>query len=755
MTWFNNLKIGTKMILGFSIVIAMVIIISVTAIIQMTEVDDTYDYVITYPNEREIILLNVIRTVTAIRLNTATMSTLSVTNNPSAIDNYVKTARDEYNIALNLLGDYANNVTDDGRLAPDVKEERLNGSTQMQKLLQEYMTQCVEPVAAAAREGDHAKTLTIVSNATELGNQLMKIIGDAEAAAASIVKNEAKAAKSAADQTAAAITVIAAVIVLLSIILALFIASIISKPIIRLVDVADNVAKGNLNVNINTSSKDEMGVLSGSFAKLIGVINRLINEISEMSRMVVIEGDIEARIDTSHFTGSYQEAAESINGVINGIISDVLLLMGAMGDFGKGNFASDIPKLPGKKAVMNENLDTLRKNLRSVNQDIITMVGAAVDGNLTKRVDVSAYSGDWAALVGGLNKLMDTVSAPAGEIAEVMEHISRGILDRKMTGDYKGDFLSLQKTINTTVMNISSYVEEISTVLQNLANNDLNQEITREYVGEFSNIKNALNHIIDTLNNVIGDMSGAAEQVSAGARSISENSMTLAQGASEQAASVEELNATALTINESTSRNAESAKTAESLSDHSKISATKGDEDMQKMLVSMDGIKDSSEKITKIIKVIEDIAFQTNLLALNAAVEAARAGEHGKGFAVVAEEVRTLASRSQTAAGETAELIEESINRVDEGTKIAGETADALREIVEDVSKVAEIITDITAASVEQASAVSQVTEGLTQITEVVQNNSATSEESASASQQLSSQAEMLNNLVSVFKMKG
>jgi len=270
-----------------------------------------------------------------------------------------------------------------------------------------------------------------------------------------------------------------------------------------------------------------------------------------------------------------------------------------------------------------------------------------------------------------------------------------------------------------------------------------------EIVQDITNLENT----IEKLNELLLNISTAADQVSAGAKSISENSMALAHGTSEQASSIEELNATIATISESTLRNAESAKTAEKLSDHSKGSATKGDEDMKNMLASMEGIKESSEKITKIIKVIDDIAFQTNLLALNAAVEAARAGEHGKGFAVVAEEVRSLAGRSQTAAGETAELIEESINRVSEGTNIAGETAEALRDIVDDVSKVADIITDIAASSGEQASAIGQVTEGLSQITDVVQSNSATSEESAAASEQLSSQAETLNNLVIEFKM--
>jgi len=230
--------------------------------------------------------------------------------------------------------------------------------------------------------------------------------------------------------------------------------------------------------------------------------------------------------------------------------------------------------------------------------------------------------------------------------------------------------------------------------------------------------------------------------------------MKLASGASEQAASVEELNGTVLTINESTARNADSAKDAENFSNHTMVSASKGDDDMKDMLAAMDGIKESSGKITKIIKVIEDIAFQTNLLALNAAVEAARAGEHGKGFAVVAEEVRTLAGRSQVAARETSELIEESSNRVADGTEIAVKTAEALRAIIGDVTKVAEIITGITQSSIEQTGAVGQVTEGLAQITSVVQDNSATSEESAAAAQELSSQADILHNLVAVFKLK-
>lgn len=264
----------------------------------------------------------------------------------------------------------------------------------------------------------------------------------------------------------------------------------------------------------------------------------------------------------------------------------------------------------------------------------------------------------------------------------------------------------------------------------------------------------SLAELVSQLHELAEKIITAAEQVADGSNLVSNSSMSLSQGATEQASAVEELTASITEIATQTTRNAHNAEKANNLAKNAQHEASLGNDQMKEMLQAMDEISLSSSSINKIIKVIDDIAFQTNILALNAAVEAARAGQQGKGFAVVAEEVRSLAAKSANAAKETTVLIEESIRKVDAGTKIARNTADALGKIVTHVAEAASLVSAIAVASNEQAAGIEQLNSGLMQISQVVQTTAATSEESAAASEELSGQAAQLKDTVSVFKIR-
>ncbi|WP_026882765.1 methyl-accepting chemotaxis protein [Clostridium akagii] len=541
--------------------------------------------------------------------------------------------------------------------------------------------------------------------------------------------------------------------IIIAIILEIVISRIIGKPIKELVEASKSIAAGNLNVKLSFNTKDEVGDLGKDFEKIIFSLKNLVKD-TDMLVEAAENGKLDIRADASKHYGDYKKIVEGVNNTIDAITAPInesrkVLSKMALNDLSltmtgtyKGNmkdFAEDINSVHARiSAVVKllieisvgdisgiQGLITIGK--RSENDELMpsmivmmttienlvkeanTIADYAVEGNLKVRSDISKFQGGYREVLEGFNNTLDAIEGPINETLEVLKAMAEGNLTISMDGDYQGSY---------------------------------------------GIIKESINHTLEAFNEVLGSIADASDQVLSGSNQVSDGSQALSQGTTEQASSIEELTSSITEVAAQTKQNAVNAGQANELALSAKEGATLGNSHMKDMLKSMEEINQSSSNISKIIKVIDDIAFQTNMLALNAAVEAARAGQHGKGFAVVAEEVRNLAARSTSAAKETTELIEGSIKKVEFGTKIANNTAESLNGIVVGVTKAATLVGEIASASNEQATAIYQINKGIEQVSDVVQTNSATAEQSAAASEELSGQASMLKSMVGKFILK-
>ena len=318
-----------------------------------------------------------------------------------------------------------------------------------------------------------------------------------------------------------------------------------------------------------------------------------------------------------------------------------------------------------------------------------------------------------------------------------------------------GKYSSRKDEIGQLIESAAAFVSrmtEVSESLEKIASGDLTIEIVPQSQNDTLGL--SMLKMTDNLNNMFREINSSSAQVTVGSKQVADGAQALAQGSTEQAASIQELSSSITEIADKTKKNTGLAERAAALANSIKDSAEKGSGHMDEMMTAVNEINDASSSINKVIKVIDDIAFQTNILALNAAVEAARAGQHGKGFAVVAEEVRNLAAKSAEAAKDTGGLIENSIEKANLGVRIAGETAESLAEIVSGINESNQLVGEIARSSEEQALGITQINVGIDQVAQVVQQNSATAEESAAASEEMSAQSNLLQELVTQFKLK-
>jgi len=540
---------------------------------------------------------------------------------------------------------------------------------------------------------------------------------------------------------------------LILVIILTVIGRVIVMPVTKLKIAARQISDGNLDINL-AESNDEIGELNHYFAHMADTIKNMVRDLAAAAYEFKVNGDIEYRIDAKKYNNSFREMMEGSNSILDSVVDDVIGFHKMISEINDGNFEPKIKKLPGKKVIIEKSVLSTTANMIAINTEINGLINAIHQGDLEFKIDENKYKGDWKDLMAGLNNIADAVNRPMAEIRDIMNRMAGGEFhDVKICGVYDGVFHEICDSVNSMLNTLNGYFGEVARVLANISKGDLTKTIEREYVGDFNLLKEPINEITLTLNKVIAEINGASSYVFNGAKKITETATELAEGSAAQAASLEELNSSVEEIKAQTREFAENASEANDLSNKSADYAKEGNVAMQQMMDAMMQIKESSTSISGIIKVIQDIAFQTNLLALNAAVEAARAGQHGKGFAVVAEEVRNLATRSQSAASETTNMINGSIERVELGASVAQITSGSLGTIVSSSEEVLTLINNITSAANKQADMIAEVSKTLLDTAIMVQSNSKFAYEAANTAEELNSQSEVLQELVAYFKL--
>jgi len=429
------------------------------------------------------------------------------------------------------------------------------------------------------------------------------------------------------------------------------------------------------------------------------------------------------------------------------------------------NAESDIQKdLPNFKAdeLLGANIDDFHKN-PEYQRGII----AGLTGTVNSSLEIGGRFMDFVAnpvanadgdRIGTVVEWLDRTHEVKieREIEAIVEGVKAGQLGSRIEmSDKEGFFEKLSGGINELTDVIDQVFSDVSGTMQSMATGDLTNRIDREYEGVYLECKDSINASIDKIGEIVGQINESAEFINNSSQEIASGNNNLSQRAEQQAANLEETASSMEELTSTVKNNADNAQQANQVATSARQLAEKGGDVVSSAVSAMQEINQSSNKIAEIIGVIDEIAFQTNLLALNASVEAARAGEQGRGFSVVATEVRNLAQRSATAAKESKELIQTSVQKVRSGTEFVNETGKSLTEIVTGVKKVGDIVAEIAAASVEQSQGIEQVNQAVSQMDEITQQNAALAEQASAASVSMSDQSNNMTQLLGFFKAGG
>ncbi len=540
---------------------------------------------------------------------------------------------------------------------------------------------------------------------------------------------------------------VSALIFLLGILVSLFITHQIVKPVKQMEKVAGAIALGELDIVIDFYSEDELGSLAESFRlmqkqlrvkekaavaiaegdlsvqlkpespadslskAIIAIQESVITMRADLKRTIglQLEGTLSARCEPEGLKGAYKEILTGINNALDAVINPWYQSIECLQHYADGDFKRDMPVLPGEQNLLSAAVARIKENLLALVTESQILVQAAREGQLSIRANEGRFEGKYRELLGGLNSLFESTLEPILDLEKQIKKLAEGDLTVSMSDRYKGDFAGLSSVFNQSLHSLRQTMHDILVLSGKLA------RATSE---------------------------------------VSDTSRVVSDGASEQASSIEQISAAMTEFTDQVNHTSGDLEEVVKISEQAVKEVDTGNIKMKEMLRAMDDIRCSSQKIGKIITSIDEVAFQTNLLSLNAAVEAARAGIHGKGFAVVAGEVRNLAQKSAHAAHETAQIIEDSLKKIEAGVTTSTVLDESLSKVNREIARATALVRDIARTSGEQSVNVRQVSESLTQIDRITQNNTAMVEKTSGSLSDLSSLADHLKKLLAGFVLK-
>ncbi|MBH1450089.1 cache domain-containing protein [Stenotrophomonas maltophilia] len=421
-------------------------------------------------------------------------------------------------------------------------------------------------------------------------------------------------------------------------------------------------------------------------------------------------------------------------------------------DAGELSYRIDASAFPGEYGLMVQETNALVGGHVQTLHDVLDVVQQYAVGDLSR--DIARYPGEKAAMT----TTVDTVKANLGRInAEIKQLASAAAAgDFSRRGDaqrFDHDFRLMLENLNAMMAVSDDNLGKLSQLLSAIAEGDLTARMQGDYQGVFARMRDDANTTVAQLTQIVGQIQASASSITLAAGEIASGNSDLSRRTEQQAANLEETAASMEELTSTVRQNAEHARQANQLAIGAQGVASQGGSVVGQVVNTMSAIEASSKKIAEIISVIDGIAFQTNILALNAAVEAARAGEQGRGFAVVASEVRTLAQRSAAAAKEIKGLIDDSVGKVAEGSSLVHQAGSTMGEIVASVQRVTDIMAEISAASQEQSAGIEQVNQTVVQMDETTQQNAALVEEATAAARAMEDQAAQLADAVAIFRL--